>query len=231
MADFPKYTSVTFLDKLPVRVSAQLHRQDCANHFHRNIQLVHVLSGTLWHTVNEKLYLQTAGTGSPLLPFVPHITDLMHSDDTPVVIFCSFFDSFLTDRGIEFFPYGGNLAHFEGKHIPVSYRSDDASPIFREMLNEFNLEKKMSIDRIAELVCSFFRCICKEPMDKREGAVLKKQLSGINRVIDYVDENYPRKLEIDDMCEIAEMSRSTFTSRFRQITGRSFAELLLAKAP
>lgn len=229
MADFPKYSSVSFLNKLPVRVSTQLHRQgDDIIHFHRSVQLVHVLSGTLYHTVNERLYLQTTDTGSPLLPFMRHTTDLMHSDDTPVVIFCSFYDSFLTDRGVDFFPYGGHLAHFEGKRIPVSYRTDDASRIFREMRSEFNLKKKMSTDRIAELVCSFFRCICTEPADKREGRMLKKQLVGINRAIEYIEKNHSKKLEINDMCEIAEMSRSTFTSRLRQITGMSFADLLLS---
>ncbi len=229
MQEFPKHLPVLFLNHLPVRVSTQVHRQKSSNHMHRNIQLVHILSGTLRHMINDRLYLQSSGMGSPLLPYMPHRTDLSCSEDTPVVVFCSFHDTFLTDKGIDFFPYGGILAHFEGKQIPVSYNSEGCSRIFREMVSEFNLEKKMSYDRIAELVCKFFRSICTDPVDSRKAKLLKKQLPHISRAVEYIEKNYEKNLKIDDVCDIAGMSRRNFTSRFRQITNMSFSDFLLSK--
>ena len=44
----------------------------------------------------------------------------------------------------------------------------------------------------------------------------------------HIERNYHEKITIDALSNIAEMSRSTFTSRFREFTGLSVSDFLLS---
>lgn len=233
MSDFPLFEQTVYLDRLPARVSAQCLRQDTNFHMHRHIQLVYNLSGELSHRIRNEQFAHTKGAVATILPYTPHSTSLFHSEDTPIIIFISFFDDFLVGHGYDFFPFGKN-PQFEGKRIPYfalpesAEAENRASTFVREMRSEFELGERTSFPRIAELVAELFRCICTEKLDKKESSLLRRQAKGITMAARHIERNYHEKITIDALSDIAEMSRSTFTSRFREFTGLSVSDFLLS---
>ena len=233
MQEFPFFEQTWLLDHLPARVSAQCLRQNTNFHMHRHIQLVYNLSGELSHRIKNETFAHTKGAVASILPYTPHSTSLFNSEDTPVIIFISFFEDFLLSRGYDFFPFGKN-PHFEGGRIPLFHLPESieaeirTSAIVREMRNEFELSEKASFDRIAELIAQFFRCICTEKVKSRESALLRRQAAGITAAAGFIEKNFRSKVTIDMLSEIAEMSRSTFTSRFREFTGLSVSDFIIA---
>ncbi len=223
----------SYLDRLPVTVSSQCLREKTNFHIHDHVQLFYVLSGTVEHLLNGRHYTQNSGSCSIILPFVEHKIDLTASDDTPVVVFISFRDSFMLDRGYRFFPYGGEHARFEEHIIPevrefFGKQQEAATDLIRRIMAEFNLHKKMSFDKIASLLADFFRVLCIDTAKDCDLTLLNSRILGITNVTKYINKHYPEKLTIDDMCSVAAMSRCMFTRHFKAITGRTFSQYLLA---
>ncbi len=233
MDDFPLLEQTVSLDHLPARVSAQCLRQDTSFHMHRHTQLVYNLSGELSHRIRNEHFAHTKGAVASILPYTPHSTSLFNSEDTPVIIFISFFDDFLQNHGYDFFPFGKN-PHFEGHKIPYFSLPESieaeikTSGIVREMRNEFKLAENTSFDRIAELLAELFRCICREKLQAHENALSRRQSEGITAAVKHIEQNFREKITIDTLADLAEMSRSTFTSRFREFTGLSVSDFLLS---
>lgn len=233
MRDFPFLNETWLLDRFPARVSAQCLRQNGHLHIHSHVQFVYTLSGELSHRVRNELFSQTKGSFSAVLPYTPHLTSLFNSEDTPVIIFISFFDDFLTSRGYDFFPFGKN-PHFEGRKIPVFHSPESeeseqkTSKLIRDMRSEFNLGENADFDRIASLTAELLRCICTEKLQTREKIAMHQRAAGINAAVKHIETHYKEKLDIDILAEIAGMSRSTFTSHFRSLCGSSVSDFILA---
>lgn len=233
MRDFPFLNETWLLDRLPARISAQCLRQDGHMHMHSHVQFVYTLSGELSHRVRNEHFSQTKGSFSAVLPYTPHRTSLFNSEDTPVIIFISFFDDFLTSRGYDFFPFGEN-PHFEGRKIPVFHTPESeeseqkTSRLIRDMRSEFNLEENADFDRIASLMAELLRCICTEKVQAREKVAMHRRAAGVNAAVKHIEAHYMEKLDIDTLAEIAGMSRSTFTSHFRKICGISVLDFILS---
>lgn len=233
MSDFPFFEQTAFLDRLPVRVSAQCLRQNSHFHIHRHTQLVYNLSGELSHRIRDKHFSHTKGAVASILPYTPHSTSLFNSEDTPIIIFISFFDDFLLKNGYDFFPFG-KTPHFEGFRIPSfslpesSDAENKTSTLVRDMRSEFELSEKADFGRIAFLLSELFRCICTEKLEKGESSLLRRQARGIVAVSKYIERNYHDKITIDTLSSIAGMSRSTLTSRFREFTGLSVSDFILS---
>lgn len=233
MKQLPRIDQTFLLDKVPVRVSAQCLRQDGYIHMHPHTQLIYTLSGELSHQMRNEHFSQTKGALSAVLPYISHRTALFNSEDTPVIIFISFYDDFLLKHGYDYFPYGKN-PHFDGWKIPLFTRPESieseirATSLIREMRSEFELLEKADFGRIADLLAAFFRCICTEKLEKRESTLFRRQAMGTNAAAKYIEKNYCEKITVDTLAEIAGMSRSTFTSRFREFTGLSALDFLLS---
>ncbi len=233
MGEKPTIQTSSNLDRLPITVSSQCLREKTNFHMHDHVQLFYVLSGTVEHLLNKKYYTQNQGSCSIILPFVEHQIDLTASDDTPVVVFISFHDSFMLDRGYRFFPYGGEHARFEEHIIPEirefsGKQEETATDLIRQIMAEFNRHKKMSYDKIAALLADFFRMLCIDTAKDCDLTLLSSRICGITNAIKHINKHYPEKLTIDDMCSIATMSRCMFTQHFKAITGKTFSQYLLA---
>ena len=140
MRTFPLFEQSSYLETIPARVSTQCLRERNYLHMHEHVQICYVLSGTLKHIINGREYIQTADSCAFILPYMSHMTDLLDSDDTPIVVFITFRANFLTDFGYDFFPYLGDIAHFEWRSIPVMhiFKDDAARTLVRKMLGEFS---------------------------------------------------------------------------------------------
>ena len=218
------YNSVDYMSRRPVRVSTQAVRDHDHSHFHEVIQLCFVLSGELRHVINGKEYIQTAGSCAFLLPYMGHELDATISSDTPVIAYVWFRESFLRDAGIPFLSIS-DAAHFEGKKIPEVYDfgedAEVATALMRRMINEFDKNQDMSLDILRSSLTELFRLACNSPQEKKAASLLKEQYEGVSKAILYMREHYPEKLNLDMLSEVAGMSRRSFTSHFKAITGFS----------
>lgn len=211
-------------EKLPVRISTQAVRDRDFSHFHDIVQLCYVLSGKLRHIVNGKEYIQTAGTCAFLLPYMTHLLDSKVSEDTPVIVYVWFHESFLRDRGTDFYSYT-DAAHFEGKKIPevIDFGEDAgaASSLIRRMIGEFEKKRAMSLDIMHDAVTSLFRLACKEEQEKKASKLLVNNVDKLRLSILYMQEHFTEKLDTDFLAELSGMSRRSYTSHCRELTGLS----------
>lgn len=232
MTKLSLYNIPNLLGGLPIRVSTQAIRDRDFSHFHQHIQLCYVLSGELKHRINDTDYIQHSGSCAFVLPYMSHSLDSRNSDDTPVIVYVWFEESFLTERGFDLCPYGSEMTHFEGYSIPeiceFEGRKAEANEVIRNIVNEFNLQKNMSYDKLASLIAALMRLACTKPVKKKPGVIFSRQLNDINHTISYILENYSTKINTDDLCEIANMSRRHFTACFKSLTRRTVKEFILS---
>ena len=222
------------LDVLPVIVSTQCLRAKTQSHIHHHTQLCYVRSGVLRHTIGGKLYIQEPDSCSVLLPYTEHMIDLTQSPDTPVVTFISFFDNFLTENGYHFFPFCNELACFENHSIPriCTFENSDAKKarsLVLRMVNEFSKNTCADFALIAALTGELFSLMCSVDSAPHGNATISNRIVRIKAAMEYIDSNYEKKLTIEDLCPISGMSRSTFTSNFKAITGLTFSQYLLSR--
>ena len=230
MTTFPLFEKTTFLDTLPARVSIQCMRERNYLHMHEYIQICYVLSGTLKHTINGKEYIQTADSCAFILPYMNHMTDLLDSDDTPIIVFITLRASFLSENGYDFFPYLGDLAHFEGCSIPIlhTFEDDTARSLIHKMLNEFSMDNPTPSDVLSSDIATLFRLACREKRKKLPTTAVQNRVADINRAVEYIGEHFTKKISIDDVANLVNMSRSTFTKNFKIVTGKTFQDFLAA---
>ena len=232
MQQIPFFNNTSLLSKLPVTISTDALRQVfIGKTISRNIILCFALSGETLYSVNDVSSILTAGTCAISLPYTFRKRNNVHSEETPLLSTIGFFDDFLTERGYDYFPYGGELAQFNGRKIPrfcnFPEHADEATRIVRNALDEFNLKSKMSYDRIASLVAELLGLICTEPAPHLSRS-LRRQVCNITKAIKYIENNFADKLTIDKLCEISEMSRRSFTGHFKSVTGMTVANFLLS---
>ncbi|MBE6911253.1 MAG: helix-turn-helix domain-containing protein [Ruminococcaceae bacterium] len=220
-----------------VRVSTQTVRDTDYYHFHDVIQLCYVISGELRHVVNGREYIHTPGTCAFLLPYMSHLLDTKSSEDTPVIVYVWFHESFLRDAGIDFFSYT-DAAHFEGKKIPEVFNfgedAEKATALIRQIASEFNRGADMSLDIMRSSITELFRLACREKQKIKLTSVRLSRFERIQETVDYMREHFKEKLELDFLASLSGMPRRTFTTNFRNITGLSpnmfLISLRLAKA-
>ena len=232
MEQLPLYNTINYLGGLPIRVSTQAVRDKDFSHFHRDIQLCFVLSGELKHRINGVDYVQTAGSCAFVLPYMSHTLDSLDSDDTPVIVYIWFEENFLKERGYNFCFCGEDHIHFNGYAIPevceFNEKKSEAADIIRNIINEFNSQENMSYNKLASLIGEFFHIACTKPIKKKPTKIFLRRLNNINRTVSFINENYPSKINIDDLCKITNMSRRNFTTCFKSFTRRTVKEFILA---
>ncbi len=216
---------------LPIRISTEVNRKRGEFHIHSHTQLSYVLAGTMKHIVNDKVYVQTPGSCIIVPAYTTHTIDTTESDDTPVVVFISFHDSFMTDRGYRYFSYSNKHARFEEYVLPLftelsGEKKESADELIRALRREFDKQKNMSFDLLAELLSDFFRLLCTESAMSADFVLLEERANAITLAVKYIENNYHKKITIDDLCEKAMMSRCMFTKHFKAITGMTVANFL-----
>ena len=219
------------LSELPIRISTEVHRKRGEFHIHTHTQISYVLAGTMKHIVNGETFLQNPGSCVIVPAYTTHTIDTTESEDTPGVIFITFHDNFMTDRGYRYFSYSNKHARFEEYVLPLftelsEEKKENADELMRTLRREFDKQKKMSFDRIADLLSDFFRLLCTESATSSDFVLLEDRANAITLAVKYIENNYHKKITIDDLCEKAMMSRCMFTKHFKAITGITVANFL-----
>ena len=227
MKAFPLLEKTNYLEKLPVRVSTQCLREKNHLHMHRHIQICYVLSGTLCHFIDGEEYIQSPNSCAFILPYMHHRTDLANSEDTPIVVFITFHEDFIRDYGEDIFPHS---RYFNGHRIPVirEFETDEARELIHKLIDEFHIDGDNDFKTIASDLASLFRLACTTRARNFPARVIRNRVYDINRAVTYMAEHYPEKLTIDDLAAYSNMSRSTFTTNFKSVTGLSFLDMLVS---
>ena len=223
-------TNIPF-GSLPVRISTEVNRKQGEFHIHSHTQLSYVLAGTMKHIVNGKTYIQQPGSCIIVPAYTEHTIDTLDSEDTPGVVFISFHDNFMTDRGYRYFSYSNEHARFEEYVLPLftelsDEKKDCADELIRALRREFDKQKNMSFDRLADLLSDFFRILCTESAMDSDFVLLEERANAITLAVKYIENNYHKKITIDELCEKAMMSRCMFTKHFKAITGMTVANFI-----
>ena len=219
-----------YIHTLPITISTDCVRHTGEMHFHDYTQICHILSGTQKHIIGDREFFHNPGSAAIIPPYVRHEIDTTDSDDTPVIVWIKFYDNFMIDHGYRFFTASAEHARFEERSIPVFREFNEeeamrANEIIREMRSEFSLQKKMSYPRIAELLASYLRIYCTEPVDD-DVSLAKERTDAITRAIKYISNHLGEKLTIEKLCTIAAMSRRLFTTNFKLITGMTVYDFI-----
>ena len=232
MTELPLLNHVSFLEKVPVRVSTQAVRDKDFCHFHKHIQLCFVLSGELKHKIDGIDYIQKPGSCAFLLPYMSHTLDALESEDTPIIAYVWFQEDFLTLHGYDFLSFPKKHSHFEGKEIPPIFSFTDnqesATELIREIINEFNKQDMISYDKMALYIAELFRMACHNDNLTKTSISTKRNAEKINKAISYIEKHFPSKITLDELSEISGMSRRTFTSSFKSVTDMTPAQFILS---
>jgi len=222
----------TLLRKHYVVIESMCNRKKDLKHCHDYVQLWYVFNGTLCHTVGDKEYMQGAGSCVIVLPFTEHAINTLDSEDTPVTLSLSFMDEFLTERGFDFFSYLKQHSHFDGCHIPEYFIFEDAEKekadeLARDMLFEFMPNAEPDFDNAARILAEFLKLMSNTPTEKKDLSLLVERTRAIRRTVSYIADHYKEKIEREDLCTIAAMSRTVFSDMFHEVTGMTTKEFLL----
>ena len=192
---------------------------------HDHIQLCYVLSGTLRHIIDGKEYIQLPDSCAILLPYMQHMTDLVNSEDTPIVVFIFFEKDFLEICSNDLFSH---TKYYNGHKIPLirEFETDEARKHIRALIDEFSIDGENDYHSIAKHISSIFNLACTERHTRFPNRITRNKIYDIERAVSHICEHYPEKLTIDELASFSNMSRSTFTTNFKSVTGLSFLDFL-----
>ena len=209
---------------LPINILTDCTREKHNMHLHNYTDLYYVFSGSLTFTVDGQDFTLTSGSCVFIPPFTPHMSSSLDSDDTPIIISASFFDSFLTSYGYDYFSYIRDMVNLEGRKIRTFSKFDGkklelANSIVKSISAEFQRKKDMSLRKIVDLLAEFLSLLCEsEHKEKiRISESLRDRTSAITLAVKYIANNFNEKLTIEKLAQLSAMSRATFIRNFELI--------------
>jgi len=225
----------SFLSKIPITIEISEEYKSDSLHWHDYMQIWYVAEGTLYHTINNKLYIQVPGSLVAVPPYTVHNIDTRNSKNTPRFASISFTDDFLTSNGYNFFSYISKYAHFEGHRIPVFKQFTEAiKSVADDTINELHLEfskkNRMSLKKISALLAKLLSLLTSdfETLDTSRLKYISGRAEDVTRAIRYMSEHCSEKITLDDLCNVTHMSRRFLTKSFREVTGKTAFEILLS---
>ena len=208
------------------------------NHAHNYIQIWYAVKGRFRHIINGQEYIQEEGSLVFLPPYTPHIVDSRDEDFEAI-----FFD--LADNALDLFPDGIEKDIFFNLTClrPLAYSSNQVDPFLRfskdtcekiteklnDLLDEFNDIVNSSAQFIRTNLFQLFALVIKEyssSMPFKDEAIYSKYRDSLQRALDYISANFTKAIQLDEVCKIAMMSRSSFSYIFPRITGQKYVEYL-----
>jgi len=223
----------SLLSKSPVTIEISEEYKSDILHWHNYVQIWYVAEGSLCHTIDGKLYIQEPGSVVTVLPYTVHNIDTRDSKTAPRFAMISFTDKFLTDNGYSFFSYIKEYAQFEGKRLSLLHTFDSelkavSDDIINDMHREFSNSSNMSYAKLSSLLASLLLLLTSEneSADTSRLKYLSERAADVTRVVRYMSEHYSEKITLDELCDIAHMSRRFLTQSFREITGKTAFEIL-----
>lgn len=226
---------ITLLNKCHIEYSALQIRNDC--HVHDFFQLWYVVRGGCDHYFNNNFYRQEEGSLMIIPPMLPHFLDasrecdfLLFGCSVPKEFFYGISNEMDTKRLFDLL-YLDPLCVYPNSNNPILHFAGDTHREFVTLcdtlyrLYQQNREQSLTEFRVSILKMLSF-ILEHNTAGNGNDAISARYRVSIQQALDYIDTHYAEKLYLNQICQKAMLSTSTFSYLFKRITGKTFVEYL-----
>ena len=217
------------LIKDEVVVNRFVYRDAEALHTHNFIEFCYVESGIAEHFVNGKKFRMERGQMAILYPGVKHeFVPVREATMSNIMFSSNLLKSVYIDESTKevlqnIFRQGtARVVQFFGMTMV------DIEQIVAKMVEEFSLKRtgyrEVMCNYLAVLLIHIVRRIKEDigTLTDKETRISKT----IPKILEYVEENYEKKLTLDEVAKIGYYNRKYFCTLFRENVGKTFSEYL-----
>ena len=216
------------------RISWDRSRTVDGLHVHPHVQIWYAKSGSYVHHFSGTDFTLEKGSLVIVPPYYPHFIDTRGDSE---LIRCEFSKDFiLNGQDNEMQESMFNLIYLE----PVLIETDIIKPyhyfhgaaaaelesIFDELLREYENGDCFSTTFVRAGVARLFAVIAREYQVEERDKVFSTYRKALNDALVYINDNYTKKIYLEDICKIALMSERSFFYLFKQIMGMSLNKYL-----
>lgn len=211
-------------------------------HMHEYMQINYVYHGTAMHLINNQQQQIIKGDIFIIPPYVPHMINktgdqsatIIEFEFMPEFINANFKQienaaSFLDFAYIEPFLVSENLV--KPRLNLVGNIQTDVESILNECMAE-NESKKQGYDllirsQLLKLLIIVGREFTNNLENSKSRSIYDRHRDSINRAVQYINQNYSKDLNVEDVARKFLLSSSYFSYLFKSITSKTFTEYLV----
>lgn len=229
-------SKMEMLEGLPCKMYKLTYQQSLWTHCHDYFQIWYVAKGSFVHTVNNQVYEISKGDVFIIPPYTLHSVYI--APEFEIEIYgCEFMPCFVNER-MQDMPVENSffdiafLEHFLRKEMNAQSKITldgvtevTVRNVIKEMLMEY--ERRLPFFQISlkanllVLLSILVRQVNGELI--REGFEKSEKYRGIMmRVVDYIHNHYDEDMNLNTLCGLSNLSRSTFCILFKEWTGKTF---------
>lgn len=228
----------TFMESYRISSGYVTTRQSDAIHYHNYFQIWYTVSGTYEHIINGKTYVCSPGSVALVMPFAAHALNTTETDiDNALIVSVSFPGNVFYNKKIPMFPLTYQNMAYDGKLLPVYVKLDGedkvaADALITDIMLEYRKKSDMFITSVFGRTDALMKLIAKRQTER----ITKKKVTSYMHINKYVndavldiEDNFRKKLVIDEAADKYRFSRKAFTNNFKKITGRGYHDVILGK--
>lgn len=224
------------------KYQAQHLDPDEYTHMHEYMQINYVYNGTAMHIINNQRHQIIKGDIFIIPPYVPHVIDVI--DDKPATIIEFEFmpefinanfkeienaESFLDFAYIEPFLVAENLV--KPRLNLVGNIQTEVETILNECMTENELKKQgydlLIRSQLLKLLIIVGREFTTNLENSKSRSIYDRHRDSISRAVQYINQNYSKDLNVEDVAKKFLLSSSYFSYLFKSITSKTFTEYLV----
>ena len=208
-------------------------------HQHDFFQFFYMEEGSCIHHINGFEFTQKTGDLVVIPPYLTHYLDTEASGDFSLIQIEfsdqlidtelsalnreSFFNLVYLAPLINFSKFGDPILHFEGDEAEqLLHICNDLISIYPRQDPFFTTMARADVTKFLTLIIYKFASVKTIEQDR----VFSQYRSSVQEALSYIDQNFTRKLYLQDICKKAMMSSSAFSSIFKNITGKTLVEYI-----
>ena len=222
-----------FKEEFPIRMYKVSPKLPDREHAHEYMQIWYLVQGNCTHIVENVKHKLNTKNLLVIPPFVSHRFE--GQTDDVIFIGCEFPLVLITEdknnKSVLDFTY---LEVFETAilrtrpcYVPSVQCQLQIEHTLENMLTEFNgKEKYYEICLKADLL-KLLTCIARDyEVNYKNEKITESYKECIEASLSYIDENFSKKIYIEDAAKAASMSESYFSYFFKKVTGQTFVEYI-----
>lgn len=224
------------------KYQAQHLDPDEYTHMHEYMQINYVYNGTAMHIINNQRHQIIKGDIFIIPPYVPHVIDVI-DDKSATIIEFEFMpefinanfkeienaESFLDFAYIEPFLVAENLV--KPRLNLVGNIQTEVETILNECMTENELKKQgydlLIRSQLLKLLIIVGREFTTNLENSKSRSIYDRHRDSISRAVQYINQNYSKDLNVEDVAKKFLLSSSYFSYLFKSITSKTFTEYLV----
>ena len=213
---------------------------DIREHSHDYMQIWYVAEGCCIHGINGKEHMLARGNLFVVPPFVAH-SIRAEPDNDVCILGCEFYSGFITrnisnsegmDPLFDFAylePFLVAADHVKPRLLLTGSAWMEAEKLMLDMIGEFSNKERYYLLHIKADLLKLLALAAREyGKNTEDGSVeiFDRYREAVYLAIEYIENNYNKKLYLEDAAHIAMMSQAYFSYIFKHITGKTFVEYI-----